>query len=337
MEMRAVPVTERSQVGEVRRAVLVQSAELGWGETDCGTAALIVTEAGTNLVKHATQGVILFGVDTHRAAVEFLILDRGPGLPWPHAMTDGFSTTGTAGLGLGSVARLATESEVYSNVGGTAIFARYQPGRKPVPAPASSRSDLSIGALSVAKPHEEVCGDATAVHRIRERTLVVMADGLGHGPAAREAADAVLAACGEHAGRPLPEILEAAHAAARHTRGAAVLLVEIDEARRLARACGAGNISGQIIGPDRTVQLVSGNGTVGLQMNRIREFTYPWDHDSTLVMYSDGLQSRLALDAYPGWGRRQPMLVAGLLFRDFSRGRDDAAVIVVRGAGEPSN
>jgi len=331
-----MPVTERSQVGEVRRAVLVRSAELGWGETDCGTAALIVTEAGTNLVKHATQGVILFGVDTHRGALEFLILDRGPGLPW-HAMTDGFSTTGTPGLGLGSVARLATESEVYSNGGGTAIFARYGPGQKHAPAPASCRSALSIGALSVAKPHEQVCGDATAVHRMRERTLVVMADGLGHGPAARDAADAVLAACGERAGGTLPEILEAAHAAARHTRGAAVLLVEIDEARGIARACGAGNISGQIIGPDRTVQLVSANGTVGMQMNRVREFTYPWDHDFTLVMFSDGLQSRLTLDSYSGWRRRQPMLVAGLLFRDFGRGRDDASVVVVRGDGEKSS
>jgi hypothetical protein len=252
-------------------------------------------------------------------------------------MADGFSTTRTPGLGLGSVGRLATESEVYSNAAGTAIFARYRPRHEPAPAPGGCRSALSVGALSVAKPLEQVCGDATAVHRIRGRTLLVMADGLGHGQAARDAADAVLAACGERAGSPLPEILGAAHAAARHTRGAAVLLAEIDEARGIARACGVGNITGQIVGPDRTVQLVSGNGTVGMQMNRVREFTYPWDRDFTLVMYSDGLQSRLTLDPYPGWRRRRPMLVAGLLFRDFSRGRDDASVIVVRGAGEPSN
>jgi anti-sigma regulatory factor (Ser/Thr protein kinase) len=195
MEMTAMPVTEASQVGDVRRAVVGLSAQLGWNESERGAVALIATEAGTNLVKHAGRGVILFGVDAEADGVVFLILDRGPGLPHAHAIVDGFSTTGTPGLGLGSLVRLATESEFYSSPAGTAIYARYQPRRQAAAVPNVSRSRLAVGELSVAMPYEAVCGDATAVHRMHDRTLFVMCDGLGHGQAARDAADAVLRAC----------------------------------------------------------------------------------------------------------------------------------------------
>ena len=45
-------------------------------------------------------------------------------------------------------------------------------------------------------------------------------------------------------------------------------------------------------------------------------------------MHSDGLATRWSLDAYPGLQRRHPGLVAGVLYRDYSRGRDDVTVLV---------
>jgi hypothetical protein len=47
------------------------------------------------------------------------------------------------------------------------------------------------------------------------------------------------------------------------------------------------------------------------------------------VLHSDGLQTRWRLDAYTGLARRQPSLIAGVLYRDFTRGRDDVTVLVV--------
>jgi phosphatidate phosphatase APP1 len=46
-------------------------------------------------------------------------------------------------------------------------------------------------------------------------------------------------------------------------------------------------------------------------------------------MHSDGISGQWDLDAYPGLRTRHPSLVAGVLYRDFSRGRDDAAIAVV--------
>jgi hypothetical protein len=48
-------------------------------------------------------------------------------------------------------------------------------------------------------------------------------------------------------------------------------------------------------------------------------------------MYSDGLASLRDLEPYPGLMARDPAVIAGVLYRDFSRRRDDATVVVARG------
>ena len=76
--------------------------------------------------------------------------------------------------------------------------------------------------------------------------------------------------------------------------------------------------------------MVSHNGTAGHSAGRIQEFTYPVPPQATIVMFSDGLGSHWDLAAYPGLAQRSPALIAGVLYRDFSRRRDDVTVVVAR-------
>ncbi len=76
--------------------------------------------------------------------------------------------------------------------------------------------------------------------------------------------------------------------------------------------------------------LVSVNGTAGHQMQRLREFYYPWPSDGMLVLHSDGLATATNVQAYAGLALRDPTLIAGVLYRDFSRGNDDSTVVVVK-------
>jgi hypothetical protein len=50
-------------------------------------------------------------------------------------------------------------------------------------------------------------------------------------------------------------------------------------------------------------------------------------------MHSDGLGTRWDLRTYPALMQRHPALVAGVLFRDFWRGRDDVTVLAARENG----
>ena len=323
----ALPMEEASQPGEARRLAVAMARNLGFDEAGRGRVALVVTEAGTNLVKHAQRGELV--LRPAGDALEVLALDRGPGMAdVGRFLVDGVSTAGSPGTGLGSIARLAGPLEIYSvPETGTAMLIRLTPGAAPAPAPAPV-----LGVVSLPYPGETDCGDGWAVQGHGGRTLVLVADGLGHGPQAAEAARAAIRAFGERPDLAPAEAIRAAHEPMRGTRGAALAIAAIDPARGEVRYAGVGNISASIHAPGeaRSANLVSHNGTVGHEMRKVQEFTYPWPPGALLVMHSDGLATHWRLDRYPGLAARHPGLVAGVLYRDARRGRDDATVLVAR-------
>jgi hypothetical protein len=71
------------------------------------------------------------------------------------------------------------------------------------------------------------------------------------------------------------------------------------------------------------------NGTIGLNARGYRVFTNPWPADAVLFMASDGLKSQLQWNRYSGLIERPPGLIAGVLYRDHLRGRDDATALAV--------
>ena len=121
------------------------------------------------------------------------------------------------------------------------------------------------------------------------------------------------------------------HEALRATRGAALAVAEIDTDRHVVRFAGLGNIAASVHDGGPVRHLVSTHGTAGHAAHKIAEYTYPWPAGSVLIMHSDGVASLRDLDPYPGLLHRDPSLVAGVLYRDFARGRDDATVVVARG------
>jgi hypothetical protein len=127
-------------------------------------------------------------------------------------------------------------------------------------------------------------------------------------------------------------LMEDIHRALAPTRGAAVAIARVDVALRLVRFVGVGNIAAALYSQGTVRRMVSHNGTAGHIAPRIREFTYPWSADATVILHSDGLSAKWDLDAYPGLAASHPSLIAGVLFRDHRRGRDDAAIVVMRAA-----
>ncbi len=181
---------------------------------------------------------------------------------------------------------------------------------------------------------EEVSGDGWGVEQLADKYTCTVVDGLGHGPDAAIAAQAALAITKEYRDKAPAEIIERAHGALRSTRGAAMAVAEIDWTANVLRYCGVGNIAATIVNNEQVRHLVSHNGIVGQEARKIGEFTYPWSRESLLIMHSDGLTARWDLKTYPALIQRDPGLIAGVLYRDFSRGRDDATVLVAREGDE---
>lgn len=325
-----IVVDAGATAGEARRLASDLAASAGFGETATGRVALVATEAATNLAKHAPGGEVLLRLmGEHRSgAVTLLAIDAGAGVAdTARALEDGTSTAGSPGTGLGAMRRLSALFDIYSSPRGTVVLAAITDASVAPPTP------TDVGVVSVALRGEEQCGDDWAVVEEPERTVAMVADGLGHGTAAHEAARAATRLFREHADRPLAEVLERVHDGLRTTRGAAAAIVELDRERRLARFAGVGNVAGTVCEGERARNMVSHHGILGHQVRKVQEFTYPWPPEALVVLHSDGLSARWDLRAYPGLSARHPMLIAGVLYRDFRRKTDDATIVVLREAG----
>jgi anti-sigma regulatory factor (Ser/Thr protein kinase) len=332
--MRAIEVRDSSQVAEARRAAVVLAQAHDFNEEDAGRVAIVATELATNMLKHGDGGALLVGGydDETGSGIECLALDKGAGMANVAASTrDGHSTAGSSGTGLGAVLRGSHATDIYSGPGlGTAILARLQPGR---PDHAAQPAYPRHGALSIAIAGEEVCGDGWCIKPRARGFAVMVADGLGHGPYAAEASHAAarsFLAAGEV---PPSAMLAAMHAALKPTRGAAIGIADVDEVAGEIVFAGVGNIAATIIDHDQGVRrMVSNNGTIGHIARHMRDFSYPLQPAALIILASDGLATSWSLDGYPGLLQRHPTVIAGVLYRDFTRGRDDVTVFVARAA-----
>lgn len=320
------PICEASQVGHARRTCVEVAKQSGCDDVAAGRLAIVINELGTNLVKHARDGLLIFNnfPVPDGQTLEIISIDRGPGMAdVQKCLTDGYSSAGSAGTGLGAVRRLSEEWDLFSRPGsGTVQVARLACGGEPAPA------RVRVSGVSLAAPGETHCGDAWLCLGSDSVYRILVADGLGHGPFAAEAAHAAVAALSANSRSPPPEVLLAAHQALRATRGAAVAVAELDLTAQTLRYAGIGNISAQILAQGRTQNLVSSNGTLGAQSPRPREFNYSLPPGAVAIFFSDGLTSHVRLDQYPGLVQRDPGVIAGVVYRDFKRGRDDATVVV---------
>jgi anti-sigma regulatory factor (Ser/Thr protein kinase) len=324
-----VEVGDLSLVGEARRTAVRLAEQMGMGEGERGSIAIAVSEMASNLVKHAMGGRILCeqlsGNGTRGLRV--LAIDKGPGIRnISAALADGHSTAGTGGNGLGAIQRLATVFDIYSLPRqGTGVLAEFWPNRK-----APSGNPFWVGGVSTALRGEAVCGDAWLFKTTRDTAWLMVADGLGHGVYAAEAAreaNRILAQA--ESGSPA-SIMRDCHDALRKTRGAAAAIAMFEREKSKLCFAGLGNISAVLVNRQGCRRLASYNGTLGHQMSRLQEFTFPWADDSTLVMHSDGLATRWNLDDYPGILNKHPSLIAAVLYRDFSRELDDVTVLVTK-------
>jgi anti-sigma regulatory factor (Ser/Thr protein kinase) len=308
-----VPIAERTQVSEARRIAVQFARSLGFTQDQAGKVAIVATEIANNLANHARQGEFL--ISGNGKSLDLLSIDHGPGMRVQACLEDGYSTAGTPGTGLGAIRRLSDRFDAYSISSGTILLAGFGPG---IP---------NVGCARVAKKGESVCGDAWSVIERRGVRWIMVADGLGHGLLAAQASEQAVQIFESSRMETAAAVMEEIDSGLRATRGAAVAVAEIRG--DVVNFSGLGNISAAIHSPGASIHMVSHNGTAGLQTRKPGQFTYAYRPGSTIIMHSDGLHTQWGLERYPGILRQHPALIAGALYRDFSRGRDDVTVLVV--------
>ncbi|MFJ8043332.1 ATP-binding SpoIIE family protein phosphatase [Kitasatospora sp. NPDC096147] len=388
---------EPSLPAAARGAAAALARRIGLGDQRAAEVALAVSEAATNLCRHAVDGSLLLRVvrTPSEAGLEFVTVDAGPGMAdVPHALTDGTSSAGTLGIGLGAISRLADSFDLHSLPGrGTVLAARFW--ARPAGPRARAEQGPPVAGLTRPISGEQICGDAwaarpaaggvageaaepVAAHRATaapalswaaltgltgpsgptgrspgpdrpglrpaptarptgpadpDALLVMLCDGLGHGPlAARASQDAVAAFHESRAVRP-ETVLADVHRALRGGRGGAVAVALIRPAARRLLFCGVGNVSTYLLDPAAGTRraLVSAPGIVGHHLPPLHSVELELPAGSAVVMHSDGLTDRWRSDDLPGLLDHTPLVAAAQLLREAAVRRDDAGVLVAKG------
>jgi anti-sigma regulatory factor (Ser/Thr protein kinase) len=322
---RWIRVEDESAVAACRSAAQALAGQLSFPAPRTDGLALAVTEAASNLFKHARQGALLVRPVPAGMAypgIELVTIDSGPGVgDVTAAQRDGHSTAGTLGIGLGAIRRLADFSDMFSVPEVcTALIARFSAGSPGPPADCAGLLRPISG--------ETECGDAFSVSETDGQLTAAMCDGIGHGPLAARASRAAIDTVLANPGGDASAILSRVHESLGRTRGSAVAIASIRG--RTVRFAGLGNIAAWILAGDSRSGMLSVPGIAGHQARTIRQFDYELPPGAVIVLHSDGLSSRWDYRSMPGLGARDPLLIAAVLLAAAGVHRDDAGILVLR-------
>ncbi len=120
-----VAVISDTDVLNARQRGRALAAQLGFSSVDLTLIATAISEIARNMASYAQHGEMLFKPSQHgrKRGIVVIACDQGPGIPdLDRAMQDGYSTSGSLGLGLPGARRLMDDFEITSEVGkGTCV------------------------------------------------------------------------------------------------------------------------------------------------------------------------------------------------------------------------
>jgi anti-sigma regulatory factor (Ser/Thr protein kinase) len=333
----SVPPTETLTIGHPSDAAATQRAAqdmalaLAFDAQSSAEIALVARELATNLLAHAGGGeIVLTPIENEtRRGLRIESRDRGPGIAdVERAMTDGFSTSGSLGYGLGTVNRLMDQVRIASQPGRqTSIVCERWIRDEP---PLDPTCVLDVGVASRPHPGMTVNGDAFVVKTWRDQVLTALIDGLGHGQHAHRAAEKARQYIESHFDQPLAEIFRGVGHSCRGTRGVVMALARFDCTRRRLTFASIGNIETRPDGPAAHLKLMVRRGIVGVKSPDLRVVDEDWPRGSRLVLHTDGIGTHWDWkDFAPFSGLPARALARELLVR-LAKDHDDATVLVVR-------
>jgi anti-sigma regulatory factor (Ser/Thr protein kinase)/serine/threonine protein phosphatase PrpC len=307
------------------------ATSLGYAEAPTEEIGLVITELAANLIRHASGGTIRVKTvaDGARDGIEVQSTDNGPGIPdVEQAITDGYSTAGGLGTGLGSVNRMMDEFEIHSGTnGGTHIVCRRW--QRP-PGSSLAHKVVAFGAATRAYRRAPENGDTFVFKQWERSALAGVIDGLGHGPLAQKASQTARQYVESHFDQPLEHLFRGADRACRATRGVVMALARFDLAKATVTVASVGNIEVRLAGGGERFNLIVRRGVVGMNAPNPVLAEHPWTADTVLIMHSDGLHTHWSWNDFSELKTAPPAVIANQLLARLGKIDDDSTVIVAR-------
>lgn len=186
-------------------------------------------------------------------------------------------------------------------------------------------------------PGESLCGDQLGYFQSQQRLRLAVADGLGHGAEAHQAAAAVMQVIGASPDMDLTALFAHCDQALLGTRGVALAIIDVEaRASRIVHAS-VGNVRALLMPRGRVKRLSGARGIVGAGYRNLRPESFPLHPGDWLLLFSDGIPENadFASVLSASESNHEPStepstaLVDQLLTR-WASPRDDASLIIYR-------
>jgi serine phosphatase RsbU (regulator of sigma subunit) len=188
---------------------------------------------------------------------------------------------------------------------------------------------ITVAGASRPYPGETANGDAWTVQWHGGCCRIAVIDGLGHGPAAETAAHSAVEALRTRPDLPPDEAVRACHHALQGTRGAVVSIARIDLNAGELTYAGVGNVEAQFWQHEQSQRLIAYRGIVGVSLPTVRSFVMALEPEWLLLLHTDGVSSRFAMESLPEFATSMPDSLATAVLNRYGRVTDDATVVVV--------
>ena len=189
---------------------------------------------------------------------------------------------------------------------------------------------MNIGYATLAFKGESCCGDVGGWWQSESRQVLALADGLGHGPAAHQAAFAAMQCIERHQQASCSALFAACDARLLETRGAVLAIAIIDLDSNLLTLGSVGNIRSILLTSEGDVRLGAERGIVGagyVCAAPEQKLLAPGD---TLVLFSDGIDATAVVRTCLGGAQDTPQMMADRMLAGWALDTDDASVLVYR-------
>jgi serine phosphatase RsbU (regulator of sigma subunit) len=187
---------------------------------------------------------------------------------------------------------------------------------------------LKIGVAAWPKVGQEVSGDAFEIIHCGEDTLVALADGLGSGINAAQAAQLAMQTVRANAQASLPDLLRLCHQALLGTRGAVMGLLRVEPTRQRVSYAAIGNIECSTVSAAGFKPLAA-YGIVGRRLPHPRPFEGVYTPGDLFALSTDGINRKFSWNGLPSLDK-EPQTLAEIIARRFARPDDDVTVLVIR-------
>lgn len=194
---------------------------------------------------------------------------------------------------------------------------------------------IEWSAIILPKGGEDVSGDLFLVNNYRDKVLIAVIDGLGHGERALQVSKKAIELMQPFTNESLISIINNCHTNLRMTRGVVMNLAAIDCWDNTLTWTGVGNVEGILYRTDDKEHLGSENivvrgGVVGYKLPLLKASMVPISPGDTLVFTTDGVNLNYMNEVDI---EKSPKEIVSYIASNYVDRKDDALILAARYIG----